>query len=116
MSASQFDFFCQNDADGQIHCQLMKKKQCEVCANQQDNAKETIAELYKQAAIPIPKATVKDPLSDLAALILHLTYGEMMELSEGLWRSKELAAIGEKPVITVEDLPKVLHMWSKNYD
>jgi len=49
------------------------------------------------------------PLDDIAALVQALTYGEMMELSEAIWKSRL------EEGVTGETLPPVLHRWSANH-
>ena len=49
------------------------------------------------------------PLDDIAALVQSLTYGEMMELSEAIWKSRSEGAVTE------ETLPPVLHRWSAGH-
>jgi hypothetical protein len=49
------------------------------------------------------------PLDDIAALVQSLTYGEMIELSEAIWKSRSEVAV------TQETLPPVLHRWSANH-
>ncbi len=47
------------------------------------------------------------PLDRIATLVRSLTYGEMMELAEAMWKVKP----GDKEV-TQADLPVILHAWS----
>jgi len=54
----------------------------------------------------LPKPEQK-PLDEIATLIQSLTYGEMMELSETIWRSQP-----EGSPVTQEDLPALLHRWA----
>jgi hypothetical protein len=49
------------------------------------------------------------PLDDIAALVQTLTYGEMMEFSEALWKCRTEAGV------TGETLPPLLHRWSANH-
>jgi len=49
------------------------------------------------------------PLDDIAALVQCLTYGEMIELSEAIWKSRSEGAVTE------ETLPPVLHRWSASH-
>jgi hypothetical protein len=49
------------------------------------------------------------PLDDIAALVQSLTYGEMIELSEAIWKSRSEGAV------TAESLPAVLHRWSASH-
>lgn len=38
---------------------------------------------------PPPKPVKIDPLDEIARLVRALTYGEMMEFAEGLWKAKD---------------------------
>ena len=51
---------------------------------------------------------LRRPLDEMATLIRGLTYGEMIELSEAIWRTQP-----EGVPITQENLPALLHRWSK---
>ena len=51
---------------------------------------------------------LRKPLDEMATLIRGLTYGEMIELSEAIWRTQP-----EGVPITQESLPALLHRWSK---
>jgi hypothetical protein len=46
-------------------------------------------------------------LDEIAKAIRALTYGEMLELAESMWKVNSLAS-----EITESDLPRVLHRWS----
>jgi hypothetical protein len=47
-------------------------------------------------------------LDEIALLLLALTYGEMIELADAIWSAPEGTAI------TKENLPALLHRWSKS--
>jgi hypothetical protein len=47
------------------------------------------------------------PVDEIAALMRALTYGEMMELVEGLWGVQ-----GRGSKISKDNLPGLLHRWS----
>jgi hypothetical protein len=47
------------------------------------------------------------PVDEIAALMRALTYGEMMELAEGLCNVS-----GQGPEISKDSLPGLLHRWS----
>jgi len=47
------------------------------------------------------------PLDEIAMLVRALTYGEMIELAEGMWKVQPDGA-----VVTQENLPALLHRWS----
>jgi hypothetical protein len=48
-------------------------------------------------------------LDEIALLLLALTYGEMIELADAIWTAQP-----EGSVITKENLPTLLHRWSKS--
>ena len=48
-------------------------------------------------------------LDELATLVQGLTYGEMIELSEAMWKFR-----AERSGVTQENLPELLHHWSKS--
>ena len=50
------------------------------------------------------------PLDEIASLVQGLTYGEMMELAEVLWKVHP-----EGSAVTQENLPELLHRWSKSH-
>ena len=47
-------------------------------------------------------------LDEIAALVLSLTYGEMIELANAIWKSQP-----DGPALTQETLPALLYRWSK---
>ena len=47
------------------------------------------------------------PLDEIATLIQGLTYGEMIDLSEALWKNRPNGS-----AVTLENLPKLLYRWS----
>jgi hypothetical protein len=51
----------------------------------------------------------RQPLDEIAMLVQALTYGEMIELAEGMWRVQP-----EGAAVTQENLPSLLHRWSKS--
>ena len=51
----------------------------------------------------------RKPLDEIATLVCGLTYGEMIELSEAIWRAQP-----EGSTITLENFPALLHRWSKS--
>lgn len=50
----------------------------------------------------------RNRLDEIAALVLALTYGEMIELADAIWQAQ-----AEGLAITQENLPALLHRWSK---
>jgi hypothetical protein len=51
----------------------------------------------------------RKPLDEIATLIQGLTYGEMIELAQVMWKSHP-----EGSAITQDNLPALLHRWSKS--
>jgi hypothetical protein len=51
----------------------------------------------------------RQPLDEIAMLVRALTYGEMIELAEGMWKVQP-----EGAVVTQENLPALLHRWSES--
>jgi hypothetical protein len=51
----------------------------------------------------------RKPLDEIALLVHGLAYGEMIELSEAIWRAQP-----EGSAITLENLPALLHRWSRS--
>jgi hypothetical protein len=49
----------------------------------------------------------RHPIDEIAALIRALTYGEMIELAEGLWTAQR-----DGSDVSKDSLPGVLHRWS----
>jgi hypothetical protein len=52
----------------------------------------------------------RDRLDEIAALVLALTYGEMIELANAIWKAQP-----EGSAITQDNLPALLHRWSKSH-
>jgi hypothetical protein len=50
------------------------------------------------------------PLDEIATLIRGLTYGEMIDLSEALWKNRPNGSAA-----TLENLPEMLHRWSASH-
>jgi len=64
---------------------------------------------------PVSLRKFQDPadrnhLDGIAHLVLTLTYGEMIELADGIWKAQPDGA-----VITQDNLPALLHRWSKGH-
>jgi hypothetical protein len=51
----------------------------------------------------------RSPLDEIATLVGGLTYGEMIELSEAIWRAQP-----DGSATTLENFPSLLHRWSKS--
>lgn len=54
-------------------------------------------------------AEPREPLDEIATLVQALTYGEMIELSEAMWKCQT-----EGSAVTQETLPALLHRWSQS--
>ena len=50
------------------------------------------------------------PLDEIATVIQSLTYGEMIELSEAMWKNRRNGL-----ALTLENLPELLHRWSTSH-
>jgi hypothetical protein len=83
-----------------------------------DGAAETAPETVSRRMEDEMAAIVKLPrfqepqgrkrLDEIAAVMLSLTYGEMIEMADALWRAQP-----EGSAITQENLPALLHRWSR---
>jgi len=51
----------------------------------------------------------RNPLDEIAMLVQALTYGEMIELAEAMWKVQP-----DGSTVTQENLPALLHRWSKS--
>ena len=51
----------------------------------------------------------RNPLDEIAMLVQALTYGEMIELAEGMWKVQP-----DGSAVTQEHPPALLHRWSKS--
>jgi len=51
----------------------------------------------------------RNRLDEIAALVLALTYGEMIEMANAIWETQP-----EGSAITQDNLPALLHRWSKS--
>src|SRR5262249_17528447 len=56
------------------------------------------------------KAQSSEPVDEKATLIQGLTYGEMIDLSEALWKNRPNGS-----AVTLENLPESLHRWSTSH-
>jgi hypothetical protein len=62
------------------------------------------------AVVNLPKAPQgRSRIDEIAALMLALTYGEMIALADAIWKAQP-----EQSTVTAENLPAVLHHWSKS--
>jgi hypothetical protein len=51
----------------------------------------------------------RKPLDEIAMLVQALTYGEMIEFAEAMWKVQP-----DGSAVTQENLPALLHRWSKS--
>jgi hypothetical protein len=51
----------------------------------------------------------RNRLDQIADLVVFLTYGDMIELADAIWKAQP-----EGTAITQENLPALLHRWSKS--
>jgi hypothetical protein len=51
----------------------------------------------------------RQPIDEIATLVQGLTYGEMIELAQAMWKAQP-----EGSAVTQENLPVLLHCWSKS--
>ncbi len=72
-------------------------------AMNEDIQNHRTAEMSAEAALSRPL------LDEIATLVQGLTYGEMIELSEAMWKFR-----AEGSGVTQENLPELLHRWSKS--
>jgi hypothetical protein len=78
-----------------------------ISANAASDAQE------KRMGAPVNVRKLREPqgrsrIDEIAALMLALTYGEMIALADAIWKAQP-----EGSTITAENLPAVLHHWSK---
>jgi len=55
--------------------------------------------------------TFNDPLTAIAERKQALTYGEMIDLANGIWNAR----LESEQTITAENLAAILHRWSKQH-
>jgi hypothetical protein len=78
--------------------------------NQVDAKSHRRAETNAEATLnsrKIEERFARNPLDEMATLVQGLTYGEMIEFSEAMWKVR-----AEGSDVTLETLPAVLHRWS----
>ncbi len=75
-------------------------------AMDKDPQNHRTAEMRAEAALNGLSRTLLD---EIATLVQGLTYGEMIELSEAMWKFR-----AERSGVTQENLPELLHHWSKS--
>jgi hypothetical protein len=64
---------------------------------------------HQTAEMSVEAALSHTLLDEIATLVQGLTYGEMIERSEAMWKCR-----AEGSGVTQENLPELLHRWSKS--
>ena len=80
--------------------------------NEVDTKNHRRAETNAEATLNLRKVEerlTRNPLDEMATLVQGLTYGAMIELSDAMWRVQS-----EGSAVTRENLPALLHRWSKS--
>jgi hypothetical protein len=80
--------------------------------NEVDTPNRRSAEMNTGTTVNLRKLQeqlTRKPLDEIATLVLGLTYGEMIEFAEAMWRAQP-----EGTAITQENLALLLHRWSKS--
>jgi hypothetical protein len=70
-----------------------------------DLSAETAVNLRK-----LEQLLTRKPIDEIASLVQGLTYGEMIELAQAMWKAQP-----EGSAVTQENLPALLHCWSKSH-
>ena len=78
--------------------------------NEADTRGHRGGETNTEAALSLREVKRPQPLDDIAAVIQSLTYGEMIELSEAMWKNRPNGS-----AVTLENLPELLHRWSTSH-
>jgi len=52
----------------------------------------------------------RDPIDEMASILFNMTYGEMMALTDMIWKAQPAGSANN---ITYNNLPIVLHRWAK---
>jgi len=55
----------------------------------------------------LERELIRNPLSEIATMMRSLTYGEMMELAQAIWKIRP-----EGESVDQDSLPMLLHRWS----
>lgn len=84
----------------------------EVVPDSGKNAEDSQAEAPGHAVEDInlgklAEALDRRAIDEIATLMRALTYGDMIELAEGIWNARS-----ESPDLTKDTLPPALHRWS----
>lgn len=84
-----------------VHEKCRTPSECTRVGSCLDAPKRHVANLAKLEA-----DLNRNPLDEIASALRALTYGEMMELAEAIWKTKP------ESDITQDALPMMLHKWS----
>ena len=81
-------------------------------ANETDMRGHRGGEANTEATLSLRKVKRQPPkpLDEIATVIQGLTYGEMIELSEAMWKNRPNGS-----AVTLENLPELLHRWSTSH-
>jgi hypothetical protein len=81
-------------------------------ANETDMRGHRGGETNTEATLSLREAKRQPPLplDEIATVIQSLTYGEMIELSEAMWKNRPNGS-----AVTLENLPELLHRWSTSH-
>jgi hypothetical protein len=81
-------------------------------ANETDMRGHRGGETNTEATLSLRKVKRQPPkpLDETATVIQGLTYGEMIELSEAMWKNRP-----KESAVTLENLPELLHRWSTSH-
>ena len=75
---------------------------------QEDNHLESSSRISSQINLPkLEHELTRNPLNEIATMVRSLTYGEMMELAQAIWRIRP-----EGADVDQDSLPMLLHRWS----
>ena len=80
--------------------------------NEADTRGHRGGEMNTEATLSLREAKRQPPLplDEIATVIQSLTYGEMIELSEAMWKNRPNGS-----AVTLENLPELLHRWSTSH-
>jgi hypothetical protein len=72
-----------------------------------------MSEMSRETAVNLRKLEerlTRKPIDEIAILVQGLTYGEMIELAQAMWKAQP-----EGSAVTQENLPVLLHCWSESH-
>jgi hypothetical protein len=74
----------------------------------EQNYSEASTEISRQVNLrKLEHELSRNPLNEIATMMRALTYGEMMELAQGIWKIRP-----EGEGVNQDSLPMMLHRWS----